>query len=60
MPLMAHQTTHKVEERISELNDRSIEIFQSIETETQREKIMGEGISNKLTYVALKSQKKTV
>lgn len=37
---MAHQTTHKVEERISELNRKSTEIFKSRETETQREQIM--------------------
>lgn len=47
MPLIAHQTTHKVEERISELNDRLREIFQSIETEIQREKIMGGGRGRK-------------
>lgn len=40
MPSMAHQTTPKVEQRISELKDKSIEIFNTIETETQREQIM--------------------
>ena len=41
MPSTAHQTTHKLEERISTLSDKSREICQSIETEIQREKIMG-------------------
>lgn len=40
MASMVHQTTHKVEERISELNNKSTEIFKSTETETQREQIM--------------------
>lgn len=40
MPSMVHQTTRKVEERISELNNKSTEIFKSTETETQREQIM--------------------
>ena len=38
---MAHQTTHKVEERINELSDKSRELGQSTETEIQRGKIMG-------------------
>lgn len=37
MPLIAHQTTHKVEERISELS-KLVEIFLSIESQTQGEK----------------------
>lgn len=41
MPSMAHQTTHKVEERINELSDKSREIGQSTETEIQWGKIMG-------------------
>lgn len=40
MASMVHQTTRKVEERISELNNKSTEIFKSTETETQREQIM--------------------
>lgn len=32
---MAHQTTHKVEERISELNSKSTEIFKSRKTNTK-------------------------
>lgn len=39
---MANQTTHRVKGRISELNEKSREIFQSLETEIQREKTMGE------------------
>ena len=38
MPSRAHQTAHKVEERISELGDKSRELCLSTETKTQREK----------------------
>lgn len=60
MPSMAHRTTHKVEKRISELNNKSIETLNTTETETQREQILrGKkkriqellSISNNLIYV---------
>lgn len=41
MPSRAHQTAHKVEERISELGDKSRELCLSTETKTQRENITG-------------------